>query len=113
MIRRPPRSTRVRSSAASDVYKRQLGRTTATPAAWTFHAFCYALLREHQDPLDYGTPLRLLSGPEQDVAVRELLRGDAEMGTVAWPPQLQVCLGTRGFADEVRAVIARAYLQLR
>src|SRR5665811_1728788 len=25
MIRRPPRSTRVRSSAASDVYKRQLG----------------------------------------------------------------------------------------
>ncbi|WP_460379342.1 hypothetical protein [Staphylococcus aureus] len=24
MIRRPPRSTRVRSSAASDVYKRQL-----------------------------------------------------------------------------------------
>src|SRR5450759_1313736 len=69
----------------------RLGRTTATPAAWTFHAFCYALLREHQDPLDYGTPLRLLSGPEQDVAVRELLRGDAEMGTVAWPPQLQVC----------------------
>ena len=31
MIRRPPRSTRVRSSAASDVYKRQKGepRTTA------------------------------------------------------------------------------------
>src|SRR5665811_1579918 len=25
MIRRPPRSTRVRSSAASDVYKRQIG----------------------------------------------------------------------------------------
>src|SRR5665811_2306033 len=25
MIRRPPRSTRVRSSAASDVYKRQVG----------------------------------------------------------------------------------------
>ena len=28
MIRRPPRSTRVRSSAASDVYKRQISRTT-------------------------------------------------------------------------------------
>src|SRR5665811_777254 len=26
MIRRPPRSTRVRSSAASDVYKRQAGK---------------------------------------------------------------------------------------
>ncbi|WP_460379559.1 hypothetical protein, partial [Staphylococcus aureus] len=28
MIRRPPRSTRVRSSAASDVYKRQPGYST-------------------------------------------------------------------------------------
>src|SRR5665811_91154 len=28
MIRRPPRSTRVRSSAASDVYKRQRGKRT-------------------------------------------------------------------------------------
>ena len=30
MIRRPPRSTRVRSSAASDVYKRQVGARTLT-----------------------------------------------------------------------------------
>ncbi|WP_460379515.1 hypothetical protein, partial [Staphylococcus aureus] len=29
MIRRPPRSTRVRSSAASDVYKRQYGRASS------------------------------------------------------------------------------------
>src|SRR5665811_1517903 len=34
MIRRPPRSTRVRSSAASDVYKRQV--IIATP--WEWHA---------------------------------------------------------------------------
>ena len=33
MIRRPPRSTRVRSSAASDVYKRQGGRTGALERA--------------------------------------------------------------------------------
>src|SRR5665811_2302308 len=32
MIRRPPRSTRVRSSAASDVYKRQVLGWTATGA---------------------------------------------------------------------------------
>src|SRR5665811_2115116 len=36
MIRRPPRSTRVRSSAASDVYKRQrrqgIGQTPVAPA---------------------------------------------------------------------------------
>src|SRR5665811_1681063 len=33
MIRRPPRSTRVRSSAASDVYKRQLSGGAGAPAA--------------------------------------------------------------------------------
>src|SRR5665254_21977 len=31
MIRRPPRSTRVRSSAASDVYKRQVGLRLRDP----------------------------------------------------------------------------------
>src|SRR5665811_2142792 len=31
MIRRPPRSTRVRSSAASDVYKRQITARYGTP----------------------------------------------------------------------------------
>src|SRR5665811_2639452 len=35
MIRRPPRSTRVRSSAASDVYKRQVG---ASPIGQTITA---------------------------------------------------------------------------
>ena len=37
MIRRPPRSTRVRSSAASDVYKRQIkGVVEASQFKWTF-----------------------------------------------------------------------------
>src|SRR5665811_2464910 len=34
MIRRPPRSTRVRSSAASDVYKRQVMNIVYTLSAW-------------------------------------------------------------------------------
>src|SRR5665811_2224090 len=34
MIRRPPRSTRVRSSAASDVYKRQLEKGALARAPW-------------------------------------------------------------------------------
>src|SRR5689334_18337627 len=53
----------------------RLGTTTAGPTAWTFHAFAYALVREHQSPEAFRDPLRLLSGPEQDVALRELLRG--------------------------------------
>jgi superfamily I DNA/RNA helicase/RecB family exonuclease len=86
----------------------RLGRTTATPAASTFHAFCYALVRSHQSPQLYEHPLRLLSGAEQDVAVRELLAGTAETGRVRWPSTLLGCLPTRGLAEEVRDVIARS-----
>ncbi|MFD8753356.1 ATP-dependent helicase [Kitasatospora sp. NPDC059577] len=91
----------------------RLGSSAAAPQATTFHSFCYALLRAHQDPRDYAEPLRLLSGPEQDVMVRELLAGgaeDARLGSsrIAWPLDLRACLTTRGFADEVRAVLARS-----
>jgi superfamily I DNA/RNA helicase/RecB family exonuclease len=85
----------------------------AAPWATTFHSFCYALVRAHQDPEPFSHPLRLLSGPEQDVVVRELLAGHAEdaragRAAVRWPDELRVCLTTRGFADEVRAVLARS-----
>ncbi|MFE7526818.1 ATP-dependent helicase [Kitasatospora sp. NPDC057542] len=91
----------------------RLGSSAAAPQATTFHSFCYALLRAHQDPEDYAEPLRLLSGPEQDVMVRELLAGgaeDAKLGStrIEWPLDLRACLTTRGFADEVRAVLARS-----
>ncbi|MDI2131024.1 ATP-dependent helicase [Yinghuangia seranimata] len=80
----------------------------AMPTATTFHSFCYALVRQYQPAELFTYPLRLLSGPEQDVFVRELLAGQAEYGTVRWPTELRAALGTRGFADEVRAVAARA-----
>ncbi|MET7619471.1 UvrD-helicase domain-containing protein [Streptomyces sp. NPDC005408] len=86
---------------------------TKGPQATTFHSFCYALVRAHQDADLFSEPLRLLSGPEQDVAVRELLAGqlDLEAQGLArseWPDELRACLTTRGFADEVRAVLARS-----
>ncbi|GAA2256804.1 hypothetical protein GCM10010430_45820 [Kitasatospora cystarginea] len=91
----------------------RLGNGGLAPQATTFHSFCYALLRSHQDPQAYAEPLRLLSGPEQDVMVRELLAGHAEdarsgVGGISWPMDLRACLTTRGFADEVRAVLARS-----
>ena len=99
-----PQSTPLRSPQAT---------VLRSPQATTFHSFCYALLRAHQDPEAYAEPLRLLSGPEQDVMVRELLAGDAEdarlgVGRISWPLDLRACLTTRGFADEVRAVLARS-----
>ncbi|MGW2237666.1 ATP-dependent helicase [Streptomyces sp. NPDC001759] len=83
------------------------------PQATTFHSFCYALVRAHQDSELFVEPLRLLSGPEQDVAVRELLAGQPDLerlglAHVRWPDELRACLTTRGFADEVRAVLARS-----
>ena len=86
---------------------------TRSPRATTFHSYCYALVRAHQDADLFANPLRLLSGPEQDVTVRELLAGQvglqgAGLGRVRWPDELRACLTTRGFADEVRAVLARS-----
>ncbi|MFI9419973.1 ATP-dependent helicase [Streptomyces werraensis] len=83
------------------------------PQATTFHSFCYALVRAHQDSDLFVEPLRLLSGPEQDVTVRELLAGQVDLerlglSHVRWPDDLRACLTTRGFADEVRAVLARS-----
>ncbi|MFG2147703.1 UvrD-helicase domain-containing protein [Streptomyces sp. NPDC048696] len=86
---------------------------TRGPQATTFHSYCYALVRAHQDADLFAEPLRLLSGPEQDVAVRDLLAGHlglekAGLDHVRWPDELRACLTTRGFADEVRAVLARS-----
>ncbi|WP_240151918.1 UvrD-helicase domain-containing protein [Streptomyces mobaraensis] len=89
------------------------GLAARAPQATTFHSYCYALVRAHQEADLFAEPLRLLSGPEQDVAVRELLAGQTELeragrATVRWPDDLRACLTTRGFADEVRAVLARS-----
>ncbi|MFJ2439160.1 MULTISPECIES: ATP-dependent helicase [unclassified Streptomyces] len=83
------------------------------PQATTFHSFCYALIRAHQEADLFSEPLRLLSGPEQDLVVRELLAGQLQLeregrSRVRWPDELRACLTTRGFADEVRAVLARS-----
>ncbi|KPI20020.1 Helicase superfamily 1 UvrD-related protein, partial [Actinobacteria bacterium OV450] len=78
------------------------------PQATTFHSFCYGLVRAHQDTDLFADPLRLLSGPEQDVMVRTLLEGQRQIRSIRWPDDLRAALTTRGFADEVRAVLARA-----
>ncbi|MFC8196625.1 UvrD-helicase domain-containing protein [Streptomyces sp. NPDC057298] len=95
-----------------DRMARRIGAARA-PQATTFHSFCYALVRAHQDTDLFVEPMRLLSGPEQDVAVRELLAGQPGLerlglAHVRWPDELRACLTTRGFADEVRAVLARS-----
>ncbi|HET9172644.1 MAG TPA: ATP-dependent DNA helicase [Actinospica sp.] len=97
----------------------RLGETVGVPGATTFHSFCFALLGRFKDPTLFSEPLRLLSGPEQDVVIRELVRGTIDPLTgwqapagppdgVRWPGALRAALGTRGFAEELRAVLLRA-----
>ena len=51
----------------------RLGRTTSSAMCSTFHSFAYGLIRRYSPPELYAGPLRLLSAPEQDVVLRELL----------------------------------------
>jgi superfamily I DNA/RNA helicase len=96
----------------------RLGATVGVPGATTFHSFCFALLGRFRDPALFSEPLRLLSGPEQDVVIRELVRGTIDPATgwdavrgpdePRWPSALRAALGTRGFAEQLRAVLLRA-----
>lgn len=92
--------------AAADLRERisaRLGRITRGPAAWTFHSYCFALVRRYDD--SFAQAPRLLSGAEQFARVRELLAGDAGS---RWPAELQPILRTRGFAEELRDLLLRA-----
>jgi superfamily I DNA/RNA helicase/RecB family exonuclease len=86
----------------------RLGRTSSTPMSSTFHSFCYALLRQWQPAELYAAPLRLLSAPEQDVRLRDLLRHSRDTAVAVWPRALDQALSTRGFAREVHSVLSRA-----
>src|SRR5450756_3010205 len=54
MIRRPPRSTQSRSSAASDVYKRQASQhSSAAPPPWALRSTQRPLGPENPAPVSY------------------------------------------------------------
>ena len=92
--------------AAVDLRRRiaeRLGRSVATPRAMTFHAFCYAVVRRWSNVELYGATPRLLTAPEQDFRVREVLAGRSADD---WPPEFAPAYGTRGFAGEVRGALA-------
>lgn len=84
----------------------RLGRTTGAAMCSTVHSFAYGLVRRFAPPDLYAAPLRLLSAPEQDVVLTELLSDAPE--AVRWPEGLHRAVGTRGFAREVHGVLSRA-----
>jgi superfamily I DNA/RNA helicase/RecB family exonuclease len=82
-------------------------RTVREPLVRTVHSYAFAVLRAqavlHGDP-----PPRLLSVPEQDAMMRDLLAGDIHDGAAGWPDRLRPALGLPGFAQELRDLLLRA-----
>ncbi|MBV9794851.1 MAG: ATP-dependent helicase [Actinobacteria bacterium] len=85
----------------------RLRRTIREPLAFTFHSYAYALVRREFLLMGEELP-RLLSGPEQLLEVRRLLRGEIADGAAHWPGPLRPALATRGFAEELRDFLLRA-----
>ena len=84
-----------------------VNRTVREPVVRTVHSYAFAVLRLQANLTGQPEP-RLLSGPEQDVVVRELLAGDLDRGAPDWPERLRPALGVAGFAEELRDLILRA-----
>jgi superfamily I DNA/RNA helicase len=77
-------------------------RASAEPLVRTFHAYAFGILRrvaaEFGDP-----PPRLLTAPEQDLIIRELVAAEPE----AWPESLRPALRSRAFATQLRDLLMR------
>lgn len=101
--------TRMAAARLRDAVTARLGGTTTTPLARTHQSFGFGLLREAAALVGEPVP-RLLSGPEQDVILRELLAGHASDDAVAppWPASLREALPARGFRSELRDLLMRA-----
>ena len=101
--------TRLAATALREQVTERVGATTTQTLARTHQALGFAILREHAALRGEPAP-RLLSGPEQDVVLRELLAGHAAdpAGGPSWPPAVSAALSTRGFRAELRDLLMRA-----
>ena len=97
---------RERASELRDAIALRTTKTMFEPLARTFHSLAFSILKMKTDTSD-PEPI-LLSGPEQESYIKELLTGDIEDGYKEWPEDLHAALTTNGFARELRDLILRA-----
>jgi len=97
---------RERASELRDAIALRTTKTMFEPLARTFHSLAFSILKMKADTSD-PEPI-LLSGPEQESYIKELLTGDIEDGYKEWPKDLHAALTTNGFARELRDLILRA-----
>lgn len=102
-------SSRTTAEGLRDRLVRRLGSTTTEPLARTPAGLAHAVLRE-ASLRDGGALPRLISGAEQDVILRELLRGHRDgAGRVPnWPAELAAAAATAAFRGEMRDLLMRA-----
>ncbi len=83
-------------------------RAVRAPVARSLHSYAFAILRRAL--LAAGEPPpRLITGPEHDLMLRELLAGEVEeFGAQRWPEHLRPALGTRELARQLRDLLHRA-----
>ena len=108
--------------AAAELRSRIVARAPAgqTPTVATFHSFAWQLLRSHPGPgaeptgdgpdadRDALGPEGLLSGPDQELAVRELLAEPADVWARWWPSDRREALRSPGLVDELIGLLASA-----
>ena len=104
---------RERASELRDAIALRTTKTMYEPLGRTFHSLAYSIMKMKTGD-EYHEPI-LLSGPEQENFIRQLLEGDVEDGYRMWPPDLQDGedkkgnpLLTQGFIRELRDLMARA-----
>lgn len=94
-------NSRLEASRLRNLLVAELGEGTWQPRVSTVHALARSLWQRFSGRAD----VRLLAAPEQEFRVRELLTGPT--AAVRWPAELGQAVGTRGFAAQARAALAR------
>lgn len=103
-------ATRRLASQLRDRVAAQAGRTVGAPMVRTAASAAFAVLRTRAAVHGDGAPT-LVSGPEQDLVLAELLAGHlaGEGAPLALPPGLpEESLGLRGLRQELRDLLMRA-----
>ncbi|NMR19016.1 ATP-dependent DNA helicase [Cellulomonas fimi] len=103
-------ATRRGAADVRDRLSARLRRTAGQPMVRTAASAAFAILRARAARLGEPAPT-LISGPEQDLLLGELLAGHAagEGVPLDWPPSVPpAVLGLRAFRDELRDLLMRA-----
>src|SRR3954451_2951191 len=101
--------TRLAAARLREQVTGRLSRTVREPLVRTPQSLAFGVLRRVA-ARSGGPQPRLISGPEQDLVLRELLAGhaDGEGTPPRWPDDLLGALSTRGFRAELRDLLMRA-----